>query len=180
MMSGLSNIGIEPGPSYVTANTIAISSRSSSLSLVASGMVAALMWCSLVMTAPTAQARGIAVGEREPPSVAYSKISAARAITDAKIVALGAPPELTKDALEFSLQAFNANLVLPTPRLTRDPEILFYWRKAKIYLDVGVNGDGTYSFFCRDADGQESLSADDVKIADGIDPSLARVIESIG
>jgi|GEM_PF-2534747 len=57
---------------------------------------------------------------------------------------------------------------------------MFYARRDNLYLDIGVHGDGTYSFYCRDASGKEATSDEDVDIASGIDIELAKVIEAIG
>lgn len=57
---------------------------------------------------------------------------------------------------------------------------MFYARRDNLYLDVGVHGDGTYSFYCRDAMGKEASSDSDVAIASGIDVELAKVISAIG
>jgi hypothetical protein len=68
---------------------------------------------------------------------------------------------------------------LPTPRLTADGEIMFYGRKGRAYLDLGVHGDGTYSFFCRNAAGQEFVSDDDVDIGAGLDPNVCRALQEL-
>jgi hypothetical protein len=110
----------------------------------------------------------------------YSRVEAARSIANARIVGLGASPDLTRDAMEFARRAAAAELVLPYPRLTADGEVMFYARRGNMYLDVGIHGDGTYSYYCRDAKGREASSDDDILISAGIAAGLVKVIKTIG
>jgi hypothetical protein len=104
-----------------------------------------------------------------------SDLSSLRAAQTA-VLKLGAPKRLTDDALSLITEAHSAGVSLPPAQLTGDNEIMFYARKGRAYLDLGVNGDGTYSFFCRDSAGNEYVTDDDLNITAGLDPNVRRVV----
>jgi hypothetical protein len=95
------------------------------------------------------------------------------------IRASNAPKRLEDDAIEIARAATAAAVPLPVPKLTGDGEIMFYGRKNDAYLDLGVHGDGTYSFFCRDAEGNEFVSDDDKHVGTGLDENVSRVLRDI-
>ena len=95
--------------------------------------------------------------QRSAPSVSTSleaewlaQVLGANNAAMAVIREFDAPERLTRESIAIAESATAASVPLPTPRLTADGEIMFYGRKDRAYIDLGVHGDGTYSFFCRD------------------------------
>ena len=89
-------------------------------------------------------------------------------------------PELQVSAArELWAAAHRSGVALPPPRLTKDGEVLFYARKGRAYLDLGVHGDGTYSFFCRDSQGAEFVSDDNIDVMFGLDDRVCKVLQDL-
>lgn len=96
----------------------------------------------------------------------------------AALYALKAPRPLQDAAKALRDRAKECGASLPRPRLA-DDGIMFYARKGSIYLDLGVREDGMYSFYCRDAEGDEFVSDDDIAVTEALDENVCRVLKEL-
>lgn len=63
------------------------------------------------------------------------------------------PPKLStvRQAEDFARKLFGENAVsAPHVGLSDDGEINFFWKSDSIVIDLGFEGDGTYSYFAED------------------------------
>lgn len=90
----------------------------------------------------------------------------------------GAPEALVRAAQRAISAARACGLDLPAPCLS-DGEVMFYARKGLAYLDLGVREDGTYSVFCRDAQGREFATDEDLDLKSGLDENVCRVLRDL-
>lgn len=72
-------------------------------------------------------------------------------------------PRTVMDAQKLARNIFSKKIVFPIISLSDDGEISFYWDRKEYILDIGVFGDGNYSYYFKDTLGNE-LFADDVPI----------------
>jgi hypothetical protein len=138
---------------------------------------AALGWRKLVYV--TSPFDSVVEDGRLTPSFVGSAPEVVNNAAQRAILALAAPKSLTDYGLALQAAAEASGVVLPPPTLTADGEMMFYARKGRAYLDLGINCDGTYSFFCRDAEGHEYLSDEDVRIESGLDENVRRVLRDL-
>jgi len=68
----------------------------------------------------------------------------------------GQPPNeaAVDDALAF-LRLLPLGTPNPTPTLSNDGEVGFFWKRDGYYIDIGFYGDGKYSYFGEDPNGVE-------------------------
>ena len=131
----------------------------------------------LVLTDSEPSLTSAASGSIKTAALGAAVVANIRAITT--IRGLEAPERLILEGIELAQSATAACAPLPMPRLTADGELMFYGRKDRVYLDLGVHGDGTSSFFCRNAAGREFVSEDDVNIGAGLDANVCRVLQEL-
>lgn len=81
-----------------------------------------------------------------------------------------------QDAQQLARDIFSKKIVSPTISLSDDGEISFYWDEQEYILDLGVFGDGNYSYYYRDREGNE-LFADDESIEHILKDKVIGMIE---
>lgn len=81
-----------------------------------------------------------------------------------------------QDAQQLARDILSKRIVSPTISLSDDGEISFYWDEQQYILDVGVFGDGSYSYYYKDTNGNE-LFADDKSIKNILEDEIIRMIE---
>ena len=67
-----------------------------------------------------------------------------------------------KDAILF-LKVLPTGSLLPSIGFADDGEVNFSWKQNGIHIDLGFYGDGTYSYFAKDSEGNKYYG-DDVPV----------------
>jgi hypothetical protein len=83
-----------------------------------------------------------------------------------------------EDAEDLLWRLVAAKLPFPVLRLAEDGEINFSWRKAGAHIDLGVYGDGNFSFYARTSEGRE-FTEDAIAVADGLPAQLAAILRQM-
>lgn len=91
----------------------------------------------------------------------------------------GVPPseQTIADGITF-VDYMSENFVTPRIGVSGDGEISFFWESDGYYIDVGLIGDGTFSFYARGPEGDE-LFGDDIPITAFNESDLVSVIPKI-
>lgn len=91
----------------------------------------------------------------------------------------GRPPnhQAVLDAIALA-NGLPTKATVPRVAVAGDGEIGFFWEGVDYFVDIGIQGDGTFSYFARMLQ-MESLYGDDVSIADGFPQALEAMLASI-
>ena len=82
-----------------------------------------------------------------------------------------------EDAQIFAGALFkNKDISPPLIDLGADGEINFYWKTARVTIDLGFYGTGTYSYYALLPDGQ-AIAGDDVPVKQPLPPKLLDLIQ---
>lgn len=79
------------------------------------------------------------------------------------------------DAFIFS-KKLEDDWMMPNVNPVEDGELNLCWRKDNLMIDLGFYGDGKYSYFARDFDGNEYKN-DKVKVSEALPKELEKLIK---
>ncbi len=95
--------------------------------------------------------------------------------TDRSPGAVPPDPQALQDARAFVLSLPNGLVHLPDVGLADDGEVNFLWKDARIHVDLGFYGCGTFSYYARDDKGNEYLE-DECRVAHGLPSDLTALL----
>ena len=82
-----------------------------------------------------------------------------------------------EDAMAFVRAWPGEALVMPDVGLADDGEVNFLWKGVDLHVDLGFYGDGTFSYYAKDGDGEE-YAGDDVVANVGLPEDLLALLKA--
>ena len=82
-----------------------------------------------------------------------------------------------EDAMAFVRAWPREALVMPDVGLADDGEVNFLWKGVDLHVDLGFYGDGTFSYYAKDGDGEE-YADDDVAATVGLPEDLLAILKA--
>ena len=82
-----------------------------------------------------------------------------------------------EDAMAFVRAWPGEALVMPDVGLADDGEVSFLWKGVDLHVDLGFYGDGTFSYYAKDGDGEE-YADDDVAATVGLPEDLLAILKA--
>lgn len=86
------------------------------------------------------------------------------------------PPEsAVSDAVQM-LWALPSNILAPIPMVAGDGEVGLYWKWENAYAELNFFGDGCFTYFAKDLDGNKYY-ADDVSLSNPIPQEIISILQ---